>query len=125
MQEKKIIQKNLFVINEEINPKKKPNEISDFLTNEELKKESEKRPRERNNTNKLIDKNNNHLNYEKNIDFIKEKSYSYKTIEKQKLTPVLKHYVSLKEEHKERLLLYRLGDNYECFFEDAVYNSTS
>ncbi len=123
MQEKKIIQKNLFVINEEINPKKKPNEISDFLTNEELKKESERRPRERNNTNKLIDKNNNDLHYEKNNDFIKEKSYSYKTIEKQKLTPVLKHYVSLKEEHKERLLLYRLGDFFECFFEDAVYIS--
>ena len=32
----------------------------------------------------------------------------------------MKHYVTLKEENKDRLLLYRLGDFFECFFEDAV-----
>ena len=37
-----------------------------------------------------------------------------------KLTPVMNHYVTLKEENKDRLLLYRLGDFFECFFEDAV-----
>ena len=36
------------------------------------------------------------------------------------LTPMLRHYVELKEEHPERVLLYRLGDFFECFFEDAV-----
>ena len=36
------------------------------------------------------------------------------------LTPMLRHYVELKIEHPERVLLYRLGDFFECFFEDAV-----
>ena len=42
---------------------------------------------------------------------------------KQKLTPILKHYVTLKEENSNRLLLYRLGDFFECFFEDSVFIS--
>ncbi|MFZ9620298.1 MAG: DNA mismatch repair protein MutS, partial [Prochlorococcaceae cyanobacterium] len=36
------------------------------------------------------------------------------------LTPMLRHYVELKAEHPERVLLYRLGDFFECFFEDAI-----
>ncbi|MEB3322493.1 MAG: DNA mismatch repair protein MutS, partial [Synechococcaceae cyanobacterium] len=36
------------------------------------------------------------------------------------LTPVLRHYVELKAAHPERVLLYRLGDFFECFFEDAL-----
>ncbi|MFN7227947.1 MAG: DNA mismatch repair protein MutS [Synechococcaceae cyanobacterium] len=36
------------------------------------------------------------------------------------LTPMLRHYVELKLAHPERVLLYRLGDFYECFFEDAI-----
>ncbi|MDB1135095.1 DNA mismatch repair protein MutS [Candidatus Anaplasma sp. TIGMIC] len=38
-------------------------------------------------------------------------------------TPVLRQYRSLKEQYKECLLLYRLGDFYELFFEDAVIAS--
>jgi DNA mismatch repair protein MutS len=33
---------------------------------------------------------------------------------------MLRHYVELKAAHPERLLLYRLGDFFECFFEDAI-----
>ncbi|WP_244279055.1 DNA mismatch repair protein MutS [Synechococcus sp. UW179B] len=33
---------------------------------------------------------------------------------------MLRHYVELKAEHPDRMLLYRLGDFFECFFEDAV-----
>ena len=40
------------------------------------------------------------------------------------LTPMLRHYVELKRQHPERLLLYRLGDFYECFFEDAITASS-
>ena len=40
------------------------------------------------------------------------------------LSPMLRHYVELKRQHPQRLLLYRLGDFYECFFEDAVTAST-
>lgn len=36
------------------------------------------------------------------------------------LTPMLRHYVELKAAHPERVLLYRLGDFFECFFEDAL-----
>ena len=37
-----------------------------------------------------------------------------------KLTPMMQQYVHLKEKHKDCLLMYRLGDFYEMFFEDAV-----
>jgi len=36
------------------------------------------------------------------------------------LPPMLRHYVELKAAHPERVLLYRLGDFFECFFEDAI-----
>jgi DNA mismatch repair protein MutS len=36
------------------------------------------------------------------------------------LTPMLRHYVELKANAPERVLLYRLGDFFECFFEDAI-----
>ena len=36
------------------------------------------------------------------------------------LTPALRHYVELKIENPDRVLLYRLGDFFECFFEDAI-----
>ena len=41
-------------------------------------------------------------------------------VDPQQLTPMLRHYVELKIAHPERVLLYRLGDFFECFFEDAV-----
>ena len=41
-------------------------------------------------------------------------------VDPQQLTPMLRHYVELKHAHPERVLLYRLGDFFECFFEDAV-----
>ena len=34
-------------------------------------------------------------------------------------TPMMKHYLSLKETNKDSILFYRLGDFYEMFFEDA------
>lgn len=36
------------------------------------------------------------------------------------LTPMMQHYMRVKEAHKDALLFYRLGDFYELFFEDAV-----
>ena len=36
------------------------------------------------------------------------------------LTPMLRHYVELKLSIPSAFLLYRLGDFFECFFEDAV-----
>ena len=123
MQEDTIIQNDLFAINDEFKLPKDSRQIPEDLSTEELKKESQKRPRERKNSTNLINKFKNNSNSERVNDFINEKSYSYKTVEKQKLTPILKHYVTLKEENSNRLLLYRLGDFFECFFEDAVFIS--
>jgi DNA mismatch repair protein MutS len=39
---------------------------------------------------------------------------------KKELTPVMKQYISIKEEYQDTILLYRMGDFYELFFEDAV-----
>ncbi|MFM7237288.1 MAG: DNA mismatch repair protein MutS, partial [Cyanobium sp.] len=41
-------------------------------------------------------------------------------VDPQELTPMLRHYVALKAAHPDRVLLYRLGDFFECFFEDAI-----
>jgi DNA mismatch repair protein MutS len=34
-------------------------------------------------------------------------------------TPMMMHYLSIKKENPDVIILYRLGDFYECFFEDA------
>ncbi len=41
-------------------------------------------------------------------------------VDPSQLTPMLRHYVELKAANPERILLYRLGDFFECFFEDAI-----
>lgn len=46
--------------------------------------------------------------------------HHHSLIEPAALPPVLRHYVELKAAHPERVLLYRLGDFYEFFFEDAI-----
>jgi DNA mismatch repair protein MutS len=35
-------------------------------------------------------------------------------------TPLMEQYLKIKAEHKDAILLYRMGDFYETFFEDAV-----
>ena len=35
-------------------------------------------------------------------------------------TPMMQHYLQTKEEYKDCILFYRLGDFYEMFFDDAV-----
>ena len=39
--------------------------------------------------------------------------------DKNKLSPVMQQYVDIKAEHADALLMFRLGDFYEAFFEDA------
>ncbi|WP_411844116.1 DNA mismatch repair protein MutS [Salinicoccus sp. HZC-1] len=38
----------------------------------------------------------------------------------QKVTPMMQQYLSIKDEHPDALLLYRLGDFYELFYDDAI-----
>lgn len=40
-------------------------------------------------------------------------------IEMAEYTPMMQHYLDTKEEYKDCILFYRLGDFYEMFFEDA------
>ena len=45
--------------------------------------------------------------------------------EKSKLTPVMQQYVDMKAENPDALLMFRLGDFYESFFEDAKVISSA
>ncbi len=41
-------------------------------------------------------------------------------VDKNKLSPMMQQYAEVKENYKEELVFFRLGDFYELFFEDAV-----
>ena len=41
----------------------------------------------------------------------------------QKATPMMLQYLEVKEKHKDYLLMYRMGDFYELFFDDAIIAS--
>jgi len=43
-----------------------------------------------------------------------------KRIDYNKLSPMLKHFWDTKQQHPDYLLLYRVGDFFESFFEDAI-----
>jgi len=115
-----LIQKNLFGNDTNLEIKNNQTFEAKDLTNEALTKDSKERPRKRK-------KNKLDLNSTKdnpsNLDdgnSVLDRSHSIKTVDKSKLSPVLKHYVNLKEENSNHFLLYRLGDFFECFFEDAI-----
>ena len=40
-------------------------------------------------------------------------------VDRNKLAPMMRHYAELKDNYKDVILFYRLGDFYEMFFEDA------
>ncbi|ACK70932.1 DNA mismatch repair protein MutS [Gloeothece citriformis PCC 7424] len=44
----------------------------------------------------------------------------YRQLDRTKLTPMYQHYVEVKEQYPNTLLVYRVGDFFECFFQDAV-----
>ncbi len=44
----------------------------------------------------------------------------YRPLDPQKLTPMYQHYVMVKAQYPNALLVYRVGDFFECFFQDAV-----
>ena len=41
-------------------------------------------------------------------------------IDKEKLSPMMRQYVEIKEENKDVIIMFRLGDFYEMFFDDAI-----
>ena len=88
------------------------------LSPQQLKDDSSLRPRTKKrskNQNQITD-----LNEFSNAE-IEEPKWSHHNLPKiDDLTPALRHYVELKIENPDRILLYRLGDFFECFFEDAI-----
>jgi DNA mismatch repair protein MutS len=44
----------------------------------------------------------------------------YHGLDRAKITPMFQHYIEVKETNPNALLLYRVGDFFECFFQDAA-----
>ncbi|MBO9997464.1 MAG: DNA mismatch repair protein MutS [Cyanobacteria bacterium SID2] len=44
----------------------------------------------------------------------------YRQVNFDDLTPMMQHYVETKKQHQSALVLYRVGDFFECFFQDAL-----
>ena len=36
------------------------------------------------------------------------------------LSPMMKQYLEIKQQHKDEILFYRIGDFYEMFYDDAI-----
>ena len=92
--------------------------INENLSNQQLKDDATRRPRRKKDLtdqNKIID-----LDDFSNSEFEEPKWPMHNLPKIDELTPALRHYVELKKENPERVLLYRLGDFFECFFEDAI-----
>ncbi len=89
---------------------------SDRLSNNELKDDAFQRPRSKSTKSNQI----NNLDCLSILE-VEEPKWSHHTLPNiDDLTPALRHYVELKKENPDRVLLYRLGDFFECFFEDAI-----
>ncbi len=92
--------------------------INESLSNQQLKDDASLRPRlkkDQKDQNKIIN-----LDEFSNSEFEGPKWPHHNLPKIDELTPALRHYVELKKENPERVLLYRLGDFFECFFEDAI-----
>jgi DNA mismatch repair protein MutS len=44
----------------------------------------------------------------------------HRSVNREQLTPMLRHYVEVKDQYPHTLLLYRVGDFFETFFQDAI-----
>ncbi len=119
-----LLQGNLFGGLSQSSPKKvvktRANQTEE-LTNEQLQQDAHSRPRKK--TASLNEGNTeNPWDSQQNLtDSSQTTSWNHhETVNKEHLTPILRHYVELKEQNPGRILLYRLGDFFECFFEDAI-----
>ncbi len=117
------LQGSLFEKNEQVdiyeNKQTDDSELSkQNLSNQQLKDDAALRPRKK----KTYKNQNPSSDLGEFTDVqIEEPKWSHHNLPNiDDLTPALKHYVELKIENPERVLLYRLGDFFECFFEDAI-----
>ncbi|MEO1400913.1 MAG: DNA mismatch repair protein MutS [Cyanobacteria bacterium J06635_1] len=44
----------------------------------------------------------------------------YREVNREDMTPMMRHYAEVKDQHPHALLLYRVGDFFETFFQDAI-----
>ncbi|WAL59057.1 DNA mismatch repair protein MutS [Thermocoleostomius sinensis] len=44
----------------------------------------------------------------------------HRSVDRHELTPMMRHYVEMKDQYPHALLLYRVGDFFETFFQDAI-----
>jgi DNA mismatch repair protein MutS len=44
----------------------------------------------------------------------------HRSVDRNELTPMMRHYVEMKDQYPHALLLYRVGDFFETFFQDAI-----
>lgn len=44
----------------------------------------------------------------------------HRAVNREDLTPMIRHYVEMKDQYPQALLLYRVGDFFETFFQDAL-----
>jgi DNA mismatch repair protein MutS len=44
----------------------------------------------------------------------------HRAVNREDLTPMMRHYADLKDQYPQAILLYRVGDFYETFFQDAL-----
>ena len=47
----------------------------------------------------------------------------YENIDKNQYTPMIRQYLTIKEQYPDTLVFYRVGDFYEMFFNDAIIAS--
>tara|TARA_Y100001968_G_scaffold317205_1_gene345941 strand:- start:210 stop:2984 length:2775 start_codon:yes stop_codon:yes gene_type:complete len=95
----------------------------DNLSLQQLEKDASLRPRiKKKNQFSKTQPNNNCDSVQENIDNANDQNkWNHHSLPKlEDLTPALRHYVELKLSDPQKVLLYRLGDFFECFFEDAI-----
>ncbi len=44
----------------------------------------------------------------------------YREVSREDMTPMMRHYAEVKDQHPHALLMYRVGDFFETFFQDAI-----
>ncbi len=44
----------------------------------------------------------------------------YREVSREEMTPMMRHYAEVKDQHPYALLMYRVGDFFETFFQDAI-----
>tara|TARA_Y100001970_G_scaffold285458_1_gene405296 strand:+ start:1589 stop:4363 length:2775 start_codon:yes stop_codon:yes gene_type:complete len=111
-------QGSLFQLEDEVQDRKSKLSLDDKeLTIESLKEDAKQRPRAPKHEK---EKESSERQVQNNSEIELPSWHHHSLVNKEDLTPVLRHYASLKTEFPNRVLLYRLGDFFESFFEDAI-----